>query len=126
MWSSRSSGIERSERELHGLGGRASARYALDHLAGKDPDRRPASRLRTACRRGHHLPEAPGDDRAAAFGEEPPHLLRAALVLGPAADDGDLDIRHREIVRRWASWNGGGGSATTCTGALRSASSRSA
>ena len=62
----------------------------LTLLAGEDPDRRPAGRLRTARCRGHHLAEAAADDRAPALGEQPPHLLGALLVLDAAPYDGYL------------------------------------
>ena len=64
-------------------------------LAGHDPDRRAAGRLRAACRRRHHLAEASRDDGRAALGQEAADLFGAPLVLGAAADHRDLSARHR-------------------------------
>src|SRR5690242_20400927 len=58
--------------------------HALARLAGKDPDRRPAGALRAARGRGHHLPEAAGDDGHAALGEQPTDLLGTLLVPSAA------------------------------------------
>ncbi len=58
----------------------------LARLAGENADRRAARAFRTASRCSHHLAEAPGDDRAAALGEQAAHRLGSGLVLGPAPD----------------------------------------
>ena len=67
-------------------------------FARKDPDRRTARCLCPTRRGGHHLAEAACHDRAAALREQAPDLLGALLVLGTAADDGDLNRRHSAIV----------------------------
>ena len=74
-------------------------------LAGEDPDRRAARRLRAPRGRRHHLAEPAADDGRPALGEEPPDLLRARLVLGAAADDRDLrhGVRRRSVAAASAS-----------------------
>ena len=64
-------------------------------LAGENADRRASRLLRPPSRRGHHLAEAAGDDRAAALGEQAPDLLGPSLVLGAAADHRNLDTMAR-------------------------------
>jgi hypothetical protein len=66
--------------------------------AGKDPDRRPARRLRAARRRCHHLSVTAADDGAAALREQAADLLGALLARDAAADHAHLD-RHRAILR---------------------------
>ena len=66
-------------------------------LAGENADRCAASRLRTSRRRGHHLPEAPGHDRASALREQATDLFRMRLVLPAASDHRHL---HGAMVER--------------------------
>ena len=68
--------------------------HVLARLAGQDPDRRAARALRAPRGRCHHLAPPAGDDGGAALGQQPADLFRALLVLGAAADDGDLDACH--------------------------------
>ncbi len=62
----------------------------LARLAGKNADRRASRLLRAPRSSGHHLAQAAGDNRAAPLGEQAADLFRTSLVLGAAADDGDL------------------------------------